>query len=265
MITWEFPPRVVGGISSHCYGLAKALAKNGVEPYIVTLEFPGAPTFEEIEGVKVYRTPISVGHPNFMTWVLLFNHFLEKQVAILSHNVKFDLIHIHDWLVAPVGISSKLFLKKPLLTTLHSTEHGRSGLHTPDAFMIDGVEWWSTYEAKKIIVTSNSMKHEVCGHFHLPWEKVEVIPNGIDVSKFNVNVDRNAVRARYGIAPHEKLILYVGRLVPQKGVEYLIHAVPMIVSRYHDTRFIIVGEGWMRDYLENLARSSGYGWKITFT
>lgn len=265
MVSWEYPPRIVGGIASHCAGLAEALVKNGVETHVVTLEFPGASAFEDYKGIKIHRAQISVGHPNFMTWILLFNHFLEKKIAELSHTSSFDLVHIHDWLVAPAGIAAKFFLGKPLLTTLHSTENGRSGLHTPDAYMIDGVEWWSAYEAKKIIVTSNSMKHEVCGHFHVPWEKVDIIPNGIDVSKFDVNVDRNAVRSRFGVAPHEKLILYVGRLVPQKGVEYLIHAAPMIVSRYHDTRFIIVGEGWMRDYLQGLANASGYGWKINFT
>ncbi|RLI21194.1 glycosyltransferase family 1 protein [Candidatus Bathyarchaeota archaeon] len=265
MLTWEYPPRIVGGIARHCEGLAKALAKLGVDVDVVTLDFPGAPEYEEIDGVKVYRVRPEIGHPNFLTWVMLFNHFLEKKIAGTAERENYDLIHIHDWLVAPSGVAVKHFLKKPLIATIHSTENGRSGLHTPDSYTIDSWEWWTTYEASKVIVTSNSMKHEVCGHFHLPWEKVEMVPNGIEIEKFNIPVDRVAVRGRYGVSPNEKLILYVGRLVPQKGVEYLIQAVPMIASRYPNAKFIIVGEGWLRDYLESLAQSTGQRWRITFT
>jgi len=265
MLTWEYPPRIVGGIARHCKGLAKALVNQGVEVHVVTLDFPGAPEYEEIDGVKIYRVRPEIGHPNFLTWVMLFNHFLEKRIANITDEIDYDLIHIHDWLVAPSGIAAKHFLKKPLIVTVHSTEHGRSGLHIPDSFTIDSWEWWATYEASKIIVTSNSLKHEVCGHFHLPWEKVEIIPNGIDIEKFNVPVDKIAVKGRYGISPNEKLILYVGRLVPQKGVEYLIQAVPMIAGKYPNAKFLIVGEGWLRDYLESLAQSTGHRWRITFT
>ena len=265
MLTWEYPPRIVGGIARHCEGLAKALTKLDVEIHLITLDFPGTPLYEENEGVKIYRAKIEVGHPNFLTWVMIFNHFLEKKLAEVVKQAGFDLIHLHDWLVAPAGIAAKHFLNLPLVATLHSTEHGRSGLHIPDSFTIDSWEWWTTYEASKIIVTSNSMKHEVCGHFHVPWEKVEIIPNGINLAKFQVSVDRNSVRARYGISPDEKLILYVGRLVPQKGVEYLIQAVPMVSSRYHNAKFVIVGEGWLRDYLQSLAHSTGHGWRIIFT
>ncbi|MFQ6081636.1 MAG: glycogen/starch synthase, partial [Candidatus Bathyarchaeia archaeon] len=81
LLTWEFPPRIVGGIARHCYGLAKALTHSGHEVHVVTLDFPGTPSYEEVDGVKVYRTATELGHPNFVTWALLFNHFMEKRVA----------------------------------------------------------------------------------------------------------------------------------------------------------------------------------------
>jgi glycosyltransferase involved in cell wall biosynthesis len=265
ILTWEFPPRIVGGVARHCYGLAKALAHKRLEVHVITLGFPGAPGYEEIEGVKINRFPIELGHPNFITWTLLFNHFLEKGLSDLSQKVELDLLHVHDWLVAPSGISFKHFMDKPMVLTVHSTEHGRSSLHSPDSYTIDGIEWWSTYEASKIIVASNSMRDEVCGHFHIQHEKVKIIPNGIDVTKFQVSTDRQAVRSRYGVQPHEKLVLCVGRLVPQKGIEYLIRAVPAIADHYPEAKFVFVGEGWMRDYLESVSRSTGHQWKIKFT
>jgi len=265
MLSWEFPPRIVGGIARHCYGLAKALVHGGHEVHVVTLDFPGTPSYEEVDGIKVYRTAAELGHPNFVTWALLFNHFMEKRVADISQRVSFDLVHVHDWLTAPVGVSFKHFTKKPMVVTVHSTEHGRSGLHNPESYAIDGLEWWATYEASKVIVTSGSMKRELCEHFRLPPEKVEVIPNGIDLTKYWGSADRWSVRSRYGVQPNEKLVLCVGRLVPQKGVEHLIQAVPTIIQRHPEAKFIIVGDGWVKDHLEGLAQSTGYRWKITFT
>ncbi len=266
MLTWEFPPRVVGGIARHCEGLAKALVRDDHEVHVVTLDFPGSPGYEEMEGVKVYRTATELGHPNFLTWVLLFNHFLEKRMADLGPQVEFDVLHVHDWLTAFAGISFKHYLRKPMVLTVHSTEVGRAqGLHGPDSFSIDGIEWWTAYEANRVVVTSHSMKREICDHFHLPWDKVDVIPNAIDVTQYNPPVDTGSVRARYGVGWGEKLVLCVGRLVPQKGIEYFISAIPSIAQRYPEAKFVIVGEGWSRDYLEGIARSTGHTRRILFT
>jgi 1,4-alpha-glucan branching enzyme len=235
------------------------------EVAVVTLDFPGVPDYEEIEDFKVYRSRTEVGHPNFLTWAFLFNHFLEKELAKAHKEVDFDLIHIHDWLVAPAGVSFQHLMNKPLICTMHSTEHGRSGLHNPDSYMIDGMEWWACYESSKVIVTSQSMKGEICGHFNIPGEKVDVIANGVDSEKYNINIDRFEVRRRFGVKDHEKLILFVGRLVPQKGIEYLMQAVPRISKRFPESKFIIVGEGWMRSHLEWIADQSGQRWRINFT
>jgi glycogen(starch) synthase len=265
-LTWEYPPRVVGGIARHCEGLAKALVNQGHDIYLFTLDFPGSPSYEEMDGIKVYRTPTELGHPNFLTWVLLFNHFLGKKMAEVTHSIDFDLMHVHDWLAAFAGISFKHYMKKPMVLTIHSTEVGRAhGLHSADSFSIDGIEWWATYEADKIIVCSQSMKSEICGHFNLPSDKVYIIPNAIDATQYQISVDRGAVRRRYGVGWGEKMVLCVGRLVPQKGIEYFIRAIPTIASRFPEAKFIIVGEGWSRDSLEAEARATGHRGKIRFT
>ncbi len=265
MLTWEFPPRIVGGIARHCLGLAKALVKQDHEVHVVTLDFPGVAMFEDVEGVKVHRVSINLGHPNFLTWTFIFNHFMEKKIAELDRNIEFDIIHVHDWLTASAGVASKHYLSKPLVSTVHSTELGRAqGLNNPDSYLIDGLEWWITYEANKVILCSNSMRGELQNHFRVPPEKIAVIPNAIDPSEYARDVDQQAVRRRYGIGHHEEMVVFVGRLVPQKGVEYLIRAVPLILERNNGAKFIIAGDGWSRSYLENVAMSTGYGDRIRF-
>jgi glycogen(starch) synthase len=219
-----------------------------------------------MDGIKVYRASTELGHPNFLTWVLMFNHFLSKRMADVAQKVDFDVMHVHDWLAAFSGITFKHYVKKPMILTVHSTEVGRAqGLHSPDSFSINGIEWWSNYEADRVIVCSESMKNEICSHFNLPAEKVDVIPNAIDASKYQIPVDRGAVRQRYGVGWGEKLILCVGRLVPQKGIEYFIRAIPLIARRYPEAKYIIVGEGWSRDLLEAESRETGQNQKIQFT
>ncbi len=256
MYTWEFPPRIVGGLARHVYYLSKALAKIGVEVTVITLEFPGAPWSETIDNVSVERVRIEVGNPNFLSWVFLFNHFMEKRFALLKKSV--DVIHGHDWLVALASIATKHFTNKPLVFTYHSTERGRVGtLSTPDSFTIDSLEWWCGYEASKVIVTSKSMMNEIINAFKIPNNKISIIPNGIDISEFNIQVNPLEVKRNIGIGEDKKLVLFVGRITSQKGVTYLIQAVPKVLSSHPDARFIIVGDGWELGTIKNMIYSMG--------
>ncbi len=266
MLTWEYPPRIVGGIARHCMGLSKALARRNCSVTVVTLEFPGSPSHEVIDGVEVHRVPIEIGHPSFMTWVFLFNHFLVKRVAELFRDAEFDVIHIHDWLVAPVGITAKHFQNKNLIITVHSTEMGRSqGLKSPGSYTIHSLEWWGTYESSRVIVTTEAMKEEVSSQFRLPLHKFDVIPNAIDVGKFGQSVDSEATRRSLGLSVEDEMILFVGRLTSQKGLEYLIDALPSIWRHHPNAHLVVVGDGWMMERLQEKARMIGSSKRVIFT
>jgi len=176
-------------------GLSRALARAGVDVHVITLEFPGAKGYEEVDGVKVYRVRVEIGNPNFLTWVFIFNHFMEKQVGmLLQSGCSFDIIHVHDWLTTPAGIALKHIMDRRLVLTMHSTEIGRSTtLDNPDAYTKDSIEWWGTYEASAVIAVSSSLRWEIINHFKVPEWKVYALPNGIDLDRFKVNVDRNSV------------------------------------------------------------------------
>ncbi len=85
MLSWEFPPRVIGGISPHVYFLSKSLAKNGMKVYVVTCDFPGAPAHETLDGVEVYRVDSYKNPaPDFATWVYLMNLNMQKEAAAIA-------------------------------------------------------------------------------------------------------------------------------------------------------------------------------------
>ena len=267
MLSWEFPPRIIGGISPHVYFLSKSLAKQGVKVYVVTCDFPGAPAHEVIDGVEVYRIDSYKNPaPDFASWVYLMNLNMQKETAALARklDIKIDVFHAHDWLVANAGIGLKHIFRKPLLVTVHSTEMGRrDGLHTNTEKMIHETEAWLTYEAWKVICCSDYMIQHVKWVFGLPTDKLVMVPNGVNTDVYD-DVKNNLKDFRKNFAlPEEKIILYVGRLVYEKGIHVLINAAPKILDKV-DAKFIIVGSGYMKEQLLNIVRSMGLEHKVLF-
>ena len=267
MLSWEYPPRVIGGISPHVYFLSKSLVKQGVKVYVVTCDFPDAPAHEVVDGVEVYRIDSYKNPaPDFATWVYLMNLNMQKETAALAKEIgdKIDVFHAHDWLVANAGIGLKHVFRKPLLVTMHSTEMGRrDGLHTTTEKMIHETEAWLTYEAWRVICCSDYMISHVKWAFGLPNDKLVMVPNGVNTQSYdNSHADLSGFRSKYAL-PEEKIVLFVGRLVYEKGVHILINAVPKVLSKVN-AKFIIVGSGYMKEQLLNIVRSMGLEHKVFF-
>jgi glycosyltransferase involved in cell wall biosynthesis len=266
MLSWEYPPRVIGGISPHIYFLSKHLARQDMKVYVVTCDFPGAPAHEVVDGVEVYRIDsYKSPSPDFGTWVYLMNMNMQRETATLMKKIgnKIDVIHAHDWLVADAGIGLKHVFRKPLLVTMHSTEMGRrDGLHTTAEKMIHETEAWLTYEAWKVICCSDYMINHVKYVFGLPADKLVMVPNGVNTHNYDSDFDIAAFRSKFALT-EEKIVLYVGRLVYEKGIHVLINAVPKILSKVN-AKFIIVGSGYMKEQLLNIVRSMGLEHKVLF-
>ena len=82
------------------------------------------------------------------------------------------------------------------------------------------------------------MKGDLQRLFGLPFDKINVIPNGINVTNFS-GVERDYDFRRQYAMDNEKIILYVGRLVYEKGIQNLIAAMPKVLSQYNDAKLII--------------------------
>ena len=268
-LSWEFPPRVIGGISPHVFYLSKSLAKNGVKVHVVTCDFPGAPAHETIDGVEVYRVDSYKNpSPDFATWVYLMNLNMQKEAAAIAAKLdeKVDVFHAHDWLVATAGIGLKHVFRKPLLVTMHSTEIGRrDGIHTGTEKMIGETEAWLTYEAWKVICCSQYMVSHVKWAFGVPDDKLVMVPNGVNMQVYDeaARQDLKPFRSAFAL-PEEKLVLFVGRLVYEKGAQVLINAIPKILEKVN-AKFVIVGSGYMKDQLSTIVRSMGLEHKVLFT
>ena len=267
MLTWEYPPRIVGGIARVVHDLSHKLVKEGNDVTVVTYKEGDVPEFENDKGVKVYRVENYMIHPNnFTDWIMQLNFNLTAKASqIIAEQGKFDCIHAHDWLVAYSAKTLKDAFQIPIVSTIHATESGRnSGIHDDVQRYINDTEWLLTYESTEVIVNSNYMKCELQRLFGLPFEKINVIPNGINLNNFS-GIDRDYDFRRKYAMDNEKIILYIGRLVYEKGVQHLISAMPKIINGYNDTKLIIGGRGGMYDELREQARCLGIENKVYFT
>ncbi|PSF36117.1 glycoside hydrolase [Aphanothece hegewaldii CCALA 016] len=247
VLAWEFPPRLVGGLARHVAELYPELVKLGHEIHLMTIEIGDAPGYQVVEGVHVHRVPVAQGN-DFFHWVINMNNSMGHYGGklIIEEDLTFDLIHAHDWLVGDAAIALKHHFKIPLVATIHATEYGRyNGLHTDTHLYIASKERILAYNAWRIIVCSGYMRHEIHRALSSPWDKIDVVYNGIRAEKKlrDPNFDYESFRRLFA-ADHEKIVYYVGRMTFEKGVSVLLNAAPKILwETGGSAKFVIIGGG----------------------
>jgi glycosyltransferase involved in cell wall biosynthesis len=109
------------------------------------------------------------------------------------------------------------------------------------------------------------MVHHVQWAFGLPTDKLVMIPNGVNAEVYTKNEKENLAqfRSKYAL-PEEKIVLFVGRLVYEKGVHVLVNAAPKVLEKAN-AKFIIVGNGYMKDQLSTIVNATGIANKVMFT
>lgn len=267
MLTWEYPPRIVGGIARVVHDLSKRLIKDGHDVYVITYKEGNVPYYENDKGVHVYRVDNYMINPNnFIDWIMQLNfNMIAKANELIANGEKFDVIHAHDWLVTYAAKTLKNSYNLPLVSTIHATESGRNGgIHDEVQRYINDTEWMLTYESSEVIVNSKYMKNELQRLFGLPYEKINVVANGINSTAYS-GVEKDYEFRRQYAADNEKIILFMGRLVYEKGVQHLISAMPKILQNYHDAKLVIAGRGGMLDELKAQVERMGLGQKVYFT
>jgi glycogen(starch) synthase len=264
MLSWEFPPRIIGGLAPHVYELSRALVKKGLEVHVATCDFPGTKTLEVVDDVIVHRVDsYSLPTPDFATWVAMMNVNLQREVTEIIALNGITLLHAHDWLVASAAIGLKHMFRIPLVATIHSTENGRrGGIHDDYQKMISSTEAWLIREAWRVICCSRYMAKEITSTLGISEIRIDVVPNGIDPKPFKTPLNREKLRSQFA-QPSEKLVLYVGRLVHEKGVSNLVEAVPYL--RDLNIKFVIVGEGYLKEELIRRVMELGLSNKVYVT
>ncbi|MGW4500969.1 glycosyltransferase family 4 protein, partial [Micromonospora sp. NPDC004336] len=163
------------------------------------------------------------------------------------------------------AITLREHLDIPLVTTIHATEAGRHQGWLPDEMnrTIHGVEHWLANESGRVIACSGYMRDQVTTLFGVPADRIDVVPNGVDDRAWRAR-PRAVAEARNRFAGDGPLVGYAGRLVYEKGVQHLVHAVPYLRERHPGLRVVIAGDGPYRTELEEEARRLALGQTVRF-
>ena len=247
ILSWEYPPLIEGGLARHVRKLSEQLVAQDIEVHVLTRGLEESPAEEEMEGVIVHRVreprrPRDLGE--FVTWIEHMNADMLAAGVELGDRYDFDVVHGHDWLVAVAGDHLARRFRCPLVVTIHATEYGRhqGWVEKHPQSHIHGVERWMANRAEKVITCSHYMRAHVSDIYGLEEEQVAVISNGIDPLDLQPVDDLPTLRARFA-APDERLVLLVGRLVYEKGFQLALEALPGLIERLGDVRFLVAGSG----------------------
>lgn len=242
----------VGGVESHVLDLSKELVSRGHEVSVVTTNLGKMPDKEMMMDVEVIRLkPLST----------LFQTPIVPRTERHLRSSEADVVHSHSppplssyyaargckWAKIPFVITYHCDVEIPILMGRIVAELYRRTL-----------ESYTVKSAQKIIVTS--------GSYHATSRTVwkyhpRIIPNAVDANRFNPGLDGSAIRERHGIGPDDHVILFVGRMVWHKGVEYLIEASKSLT----DTKFLMVGGGENLEKYRMMARENGVENRVIFT
>jgi glycogen synthase len=268
ILSWEYPPVIEGGLARHVRKLAEALVRQGVTVDVLTRGVGDGPEVSEHGGVTVHRVR-EPGWPRdldrFVAWVERMNEDMLLAGEALAREHDYDLVHGHDWLVAQASAALAEEIEVPYITTIHATEHGRHQGWVKDEPQahIHATERRMAQRADATIVCSYYMRGHVADIFDIEESRVAVIPNGVDPSELQPTGDLRKLRESFA-APHEKLVLLVGRLVYEKGFQLALDALPGVIEQVGDVRFLVAGSGTHEAELKAQAERLGLGEHGTF-
>lgn len=272
VLTWEYPPYVVGGMGKHVAGLIPELGGvssrfGPVYVDVVTTRYAGGPSVEAVSPyITVHRVDVAPFNPiDLYNQVIACNDTLVDYARKLAQATPYDLLHVHDWLPGVASVNLKHEFKIPLVGTAHATERGRHQGYLTNATsaQIDALEWRLCYEAWRVIVCSEYMTNELYWYFGAPRDKLAVIANGIDTKVLHRIPAEQKAAMRADYAPNgERLLFYVGRITYEKGLHVLLRAMPSILADHANTRLLVAGKN--SRHLLPLAQELGVAQSVEF-
>lgn len=237
MFSWEYPPHVVTGVSTHVRGLARALVTGGHEVVVFTPATPDATDDEIDQGVRVRRAAIDlpwIDEDDVVASTASANHHLVALAAGLD-GWRPDVVHGHDWSTAWAAHTVARLFGVPLVTTMHGTEHSRHSAHIPPGrpSSVHAIENWAAWVADVVICNSRFMALDVVKGFEIDASRVRLVPSGIDAESW----------APPAPIAREPLVMSWGRVVYEKGFQVVAQAIARLRGRVPDINGIVAGHG----------------------
>ncbi len=247
------------------YELEKRLGEK-FEIHVLAPHYDGARKDEVMDGLNIHRFQYwwpakhqKLGYgggilPNLKKNPFLIIQMFSLVIFELIHSLiivkreRINLIHVH-WVI-PYGLIA-LIINKLFGIPYIVTSHG-SDVYGLKAKIFVWLKKIFYENSQKIIVVSNHLKKEIISHITTS-SNIDVISMGVDSQQFNPNKYSDEIKTKYKITG--PFLLFVGRLVEVKGIQYLISAMPSIIKKYPKAKLLIIGDGPLRKPLEQMVEN----------
>lgn len=224
------------GLTIYVERLARALAAQGHQVTVLTSRYAATlPAQEKLDGVEVRRLPVAmriskgVIMPSMPIWAAR----LARQADVIN-------LHVPQLDAAMIGMLGQ-FMDKPILLTYHCDMRLPHGIIHSIANLASNIANHITARTAKLIVTNTQDYAENSAFLRRYLSKVRVIPPPITLSPITEN-DSLAFRQRAHVQPGQRIIGMAARLASEKGVEYLVEAMPIILQKHPQARVLFVGQ-----------------------
>lgn len=257
-IASEYPPQKVFGLGRFVRDLAVEQARQGHEVHVVTNSMGGKDHVIVDRGVNVHRVnfpppPKPVGASTMITQ---FNIQCIELVFADKICLDADVVNAHDWLT---GLAAKIIsqkIKAQFILFIHDIVVGKNlGKLDNESKYAGNAEYWFCREADKIICVSNHTREELIKTYGANPDKTFAIHNAVSKENFSAPDEKDLYFFRKVLAEeNEKIILYVGRLDKEKGIDILLDAFADFKKTLENLKLVIVGKGILE---ENLRKKAG--------
>ncbi len=233
ILTNEYPPNVYGGAGVHVEYLTKEFIKlDGGKHSVKVLCFGDQKEDNNnlnVHGINPkFNLPAKdPKHKKFLDTVL-------NDIIMAGELNDVDIVHCHTWYSHFAGLLVKQLLQIPLVLTTHSLEPHRPWKIEQLGTAYYGSSWIekTAYQnADGVVAVSESMRRDVHNLYNVPFEKIKVIHNGIDLNQYKPTIDKK-ILDKFNIDKNAPFVLFVGRITRQKGIIHLVNAIKHITQGY---------------------------------
>lgn len=255
LVTQDFPPKV-GGIQTYSWELARRLADRTETLHVVAPAAGGAPTVDESVAFPVHRVP---GRPDLLPLTAL------GAVPRWARRLRPDVAFHAQWQTVGASVLARRLTGWP--RRIVCAAHGRELLFNPlpDTLRLralyDRLRRWTLAQTDAFLPVSR-YTGRLLERLGVPPERIHVVPNGTDPDRFRP-VDGMPLRQRLGL-DDRPVLLTVGRLVPRKGIDTTLRALPSIAEAVPDVTYLVAGTGPDRPRLEQIAHTAGVTDRVRF-
>jgi len=262
MVSDCFPSRSNPYLCTFVEDLSRRLGRI-VNLYVLTLKRKGDPRVELNESVNIFR----VTHIENPFYTFLDLPAFVSAIVKLANQLTVDIIHAQ--FAYPAGFYATLtkrIAKKPVVITVHRYDvvNLKEDRGAPGIPIIKQCVVYALKNADAILAVSEAIKKDALNLGADP-RKTFVVYNAVDEGIFNPQNDKNKVRKELGIKQDEKIIFTLGHLIPRKGIQYLLYALPIIINTYENVKLIIGGDGPEKGRLMRICKTLGLEDKVIFT